>query len=440
MKNIRYYTFWALDFLKGSPIRKHYVEIQTVYNDEVGAVGLQQKLLFNILEYAVKHTEYYKNNRLGSIENFPVIDKTHILANMESMFSKEYKDKKDKLKIMRTSGSTGAPFKIYQNSNKVLRNKADMLFFYNLGGYNVGDRYYYMRIWTERNKKSKISLIKENYRMLNTADLDQQAANTFIKNLTADKKTKVIMGITSSFKALMEHPEMREDRDWNIKAIFTQSEELPSRVKKEMQDIFKCKVLARYSNQENGIIGQQPVTGEDYFELNNASYFIEFLKLDSNDPAEEMEEARIVVTDLFNKAIPMLRYDTGDVGMFSYIVTKTGRKQKVLHSIQGRKTDYLYTNQKKKISPAHIAPILGEYNCIKQFQLIQEDYDKVTLRLVCKEHDQKTEVEEEITKNMKEIFGTETKLKIQHFEKIPIEASGKRKYIISRIQNLATSD
>lgn len=434
MKNIRYYIFWMLDFLRGSPIRKHFIEIQTVYNDNNATKDLQEKMLKNILEYAVKHTKYYASYSTESFNNFPVINKSHIIANMESMFSNEYKNKKDTLRTMLTSGSTGTPFKIYQNTDKVLRNKADLIFFYKIGNYNVGDKYYYMRIWTERNKKSKIALFKENFRMIDTANLDEQSANTFIKNLTSNKKRKVLLGITSSFTALMEYPEMRKNRDWNIKAIFTQSEELPMRVKKEMQAIFNCTIMARYSNQENGMIGQQPSTGEDYFELNLGSYFIEFLKLDSDEPAKEMEEARIVITDLFNKAVPMIRYDTGDVGMFSNIISKTGKKQKILHSIQGRKTDYLYTNQMKKISPAHISPIIGNYDCIKQFQLIQSDYDKVTLKLVYRESRNKDEVEEQLTKSMKQVFGEETNLKIKTLKNIPIELSGKRKYIISRIE------
>lgn len=434
MKNIRYYIFWVLDFFRGSPVRKHFIQIQTVYNDNNGTKDLQEDLLKSILEYAVKHTKYYANYNSESIKNFPVIDKSHIIANMESMFSYKYKNKKDRLRIMHTSGSTGTPFKIYQDPGKVLRNKADLIFYYKIGSYNVGDRYYYMRIWTERNKKSKIALFKENFRMIDTANLDEQAANAFIKNLTSDKKGKVLLGITSSFSALMEYSEMKKYRDWNIKAIFTQSEELPVKVKKKMQKIFNCTIMARYSNQENGMIGQQPSTGEDYFELNLGSYFIEFLKLDSDEPADEMEEARIVITDLFNKAVPMIRYDTGDVGIFSNIVSKTGKKQKILHSIQGRKTDYLYTNQMKKISPAHISPIIGNYDCIKQFQLIQNDYDKVTLKLVYRESIKKDEIEEQLTKSMKQIFGEETNLKIKNLENIPIEVSGKRKYIISRIE------
>lgn len=433
MKNIRNYAFWALDYLKGSPIRNHLKEIKTIYYNKEGAVELQQKLLFEILEYAVRNTTYYSKYSPSVLSSFPVINKATILSNMDRMFSEEYKDKKDKLKVMTTSGSSGTPFNIFQNKGKVNRNKADLLFFYEQGGYYVGDRMYYMRIWNALNRKTKKELFKENFRMIDTSDLDAKGAKDFIKAMTSDKNEKVLLGYGSSYTALMEYLNKEDNIDWQIKAIFSSAEELPNQVKESMQEVFHCPIMSRYSNQENGILGQQLISGEDYFALNLFSYHIEFLKLDADLPAEEMEEARIVITDLFNKAVPMIRYDTGDIGAFSYITDKKTGKQKVLHCIQGRKNDYLYSNDKKRLSPHAFSNLMWEYNCFKQFQLIQEDYDKVNLKLVYKEGEAKNGVEKRLALDLKNIFGNTTQLNIEELEDIPIASSGKRKYIISKI-------
>lgn len=436
MKNIRYYAFWIYDFLKGAPVYRHYKEIETIFYGNKGASELQEKLLFNILKYAVIHTEFYNAYNPNEIDSFPVISKSDVIDNMEAIFSNEYNEAKNTLKTMSTSGSTGSPFKIYLDKNKVLRNKADLLFFYKIGDYNVGDRYYYMRIWTEMNKKTKMELLKENFRMFDTANLDKGGAESFVKDMTSDKNKKVIIGFPSSFDAIMDYIETDKKIDWNIKSIFTQAEELPVKVKKRMEKVFKCPVIARYSNQENGMLAQQPYSGENYFELNAGSYFIEFLKIDSDEPAEEMEEARIVVTDLFNKAVPMIRYDTKDIGIYSYKKDKQGRKRKVLQSIVGRKADYLYSNKRERLSPYIIITMMWKYTGIKQCQLIQEDYDKVTLKVVYRHNGRNEEVERQLSKEIIKVFGKETKLKIKNLEDIPREASGKRKYIISRIQEL----
>lgn len=434
MKNIRYYIFWTLDFLNGSPVYKSFKEIETVFYNKKGEMEIQQKNLSTILEYAVSHTKYYSSCDFHILTSFPVISKLDIIYNLDDMFSKEYIDKKKELKTMTTSGSTGMPLKVYQDPDKVRRNKADVLFFFKIGGYNVGDRMYYMRIWNKMNKKSKLESIKENFRMFNTSNLNTTGARNFINTMVYDKNSKVILAYASSFTALIDNLENERISNWNVKSIFTGSEELPSKVKKRIENLFNCPVMSRYSNQENGMIGQQPITGEDYFELNDASYYIEFLKLNLDVPAEEMEEARIVVTDLFNKAMPIIRYDTGDIGTYSYKKNAMGHTDRVLHCIKGRKNDYLYSNQKQKLAPQSFSVLMWEYSCFKQYQLIQDDYDRVTLKLVYRENANKIDVEEKLKKDLIKIFGETTQVKIIELEDIPISESGKRKYIISKIE------
>lgn len=436
MKNIRYYFFWLVDFFKGSPIRKHLKEIETVFYKKDEAKFIQQNSLSNILNYSVTHTEFYKGINPDSIHNFPVIQKTDISSNIEldSIFSNEFKQKRETLRTMSTSGSTGRPLTVYQDSNKVYRHFADLIFFYQLGNYYTGDKLYSMRIWTDVIKKPKRDLLKENFRMIDTSDLDTEGADTFVETMISDKRQKVILAYASSFTALINKLSLSDNVDWNIKSIFTVSEDLPLNVKRKMQELFQCPVMSRYANQENGILGQQPVSGEDYFELNEGSYFFEFLKLNSDEPADELEEARIVITDLFNRAVPIIRYDTGDIGVYTYKTDNAGNKRKVLKTIIGRKVDYLYSNNMKLLSPHTFTNLMWKYKCFIQFQLIQEDYDNLTLKLVYKENARSEKVEKNLINDFKQLFGEKIKIKIINLDNIPLEVSGKRKYIISKIK------
>lgn len=433
MKNFRYYIFWILDFLKGSPLLKHYKQIEKAFYGGENGVKIQEELLSSILKYAVNHTIYYSKYESNSIANFPVVDKSEIISNMDDMFSDEFKNRREILRTMTTSGSSGTPFKIFQNPNKVMRNKADLLFFYKLGNYDIGDKMYSMRIWNEFNLKSKKQMFKENFKMFDTSNLDVIGAESFIQIMSSDKSEKVLLAYASSFTAIMDKLKINDSIDWRIKSIFTGSEELPVRVKSKMKEVFRCPVMSRYANQENGIMGQQPYSGENYFELNSGSYYIEFLKLDSNEPANAMEEARIVITDLFNNAVPVIRYDTGDLGYYSYKTNKFGEKYKVIESLIGRKVDYLYSNKKEKLSPHIFTNLMWKFNYFKQFQLIQEDYTKLTLKLVYKENIETEKIEELLVSNIKELLGDLTVLEIVRLKNIPIEPSGKRKYIISKI-------
>lgn len=81
----------------------------------------------------------------------------------------------------------------------------------------------------------------------------------------------------------------------------------------KLEKQFNCTVRSWYSNEENGIMGIQKEEDESY-RIDTESYYYEILKLDSDEPAEPGELGRIVITDLYNYAIPLIRYDNGGSG------------------------------------------------------------------------------------------------------------------------------
>ncbi|MDO4229000.1 MAG: hypothetical protein Q4C98_04235, partial [Capnocytophaga sp.] len=430
MKNVRYYIFWGIDFLKGSKKRKYYKEIEQVYYQKKDYEAIKAKRLNEILSYACQKTSFYKNFDSKNIKSFPVINKKTINADYDSFFSEDYVNEKEKLRVMTTSGSTGITFRIYQNPEKVLRNKMDILFFYDIADYNIGDRMYSLRIWTNINRKSKSKLFLENFRMFDTSNIDQKGMLLFEQTMKQDTGSKVLSGYASSFTGFLNtmSDKQKEDcKNWNVKSIISMAEELPLHTKKELKEIFKCPVVSRYSNQEMGMFAQQPASGEDYFLTNEASYHFEFLKIDSDEDAKEGELARVVITDLFNKAVPLIRYDTGDLCTFGI---KDNRKY--IQTIQGRANDLLKNNNGELLPPYLIIYALWHFKNIIQFQLIQESLNSVSLKLV-HTFENKEEIFRQIEEKLKDVFGTQTTIKIEEVSEIPIEKTGKRRYIISKV-------
>ena len=90
--------------------------------------------------------------------------------------------------------------------------------------------------------------------------------------------------------------------------------------KENLEKHFNTKVVSRYSNEEMGILAQQSnIEQNNAFNINWASYYVEILKMDTNEKANLGELGRIVITDLFNFSMPLIRYDTGDLGVFELI-------------------------------------------------------------------------------------------------------------------------
>ncbi|MDO5104879.1 hypothetical protein [Capnocytophaga sp.] len=430
MKNIRYYLFWALDTLTGGKKRKHYDEIAQIYHQKGDYKAIKTKRLNDILTYACKNTAFYKNFEPNNLSSFPIINKKVVNENYDDFFSKEFVNKKNKLRMMTTSGSTGATFRVYQNPEKVLRNKMDILYFYHIANYDIGDRMYSLRIWTNINRKSWFTQLKENFRMYDTSSLSKEGVLQLEKMAKRDGNTKVLSGYASTFAELVRHLDTQsrsESKKWNVKSIISMAEELLLHTKRELIDIFKCPVVSRYSNQEMGMFAQQPATGEDYFLTNEASYHFEFLKLDSDDPAQEDELARIVITDLFNRAVPLIRYETGDLCTFGI---KNNRKY--IKTLQGRSNDLLKNNDGELLPPYLIIYTLWHFKGIVQFQLTQENLNLVRLKLM-HQFENKNETFKQIEAKLMAVFGEQTTIQIEEVSEIPTEKTGKRKFIISKI-------
>ena len=126
----------------------------------------------------------------------------------------------------------------------------------------------------------------------------------------------------------------------NTKAVIAQAEGLSQNTKKGISYYFNTQAVSRYSNNENGIIAQQ-IAEDNEFIVNEASFFVEILDIDSDTPVPDGTPGRIVITDLFNYCTPLIRYDTGDIGVLGKKEVM-GHSRKVFKSVEGRKLDIIY--------------------------------------------------------------------------------------------------
>ena len=154
-------------------------------------------------------------------------------------------------------------------------------------------------------------------------------------------------------------------------------------------------------------------------------------KTKDDDIAEEGELGRIIVTDLYNKAMPMIRYDTGDLGIMTY-VTKNGEKGKFLAKIEGRSNDFLFSTKGELLSPVTISVNMWKFIELKQYQFIQTGRTNFKIKIVCDSNPYTRE--SELITDIKNLVGAEANIDLIYEEDIPLLKSGKRKYVINEMQ------
>src|SRR5699024_8903957 len=196
-----------------------------------------------------------------------------------------------------------------------------------------------------------------------------------------------------------------------------------------IQSFFNCDVIARYAMEEFGIIANQCVYTDNYH-VNDASFIVEVLKKESDEPADIGEEGRIVITDLYSNAMPLIRYDTGDYGVLKEKCF-CGYNGTILKTISGRKIQSILDSKGNKISPFSINVIMKEHQNIYQFQFIQEDLNQYKLLLITNEE---FNGRNSIFKDLHDILGVNANIEILIVDEIKPLPSGKRPYIVNKLE------
>lgn len=435
LEQLRKIAFWTVDTLKGGGIRRHYFQLKMVMAnpDSKEAKEIRNLNLAKILQHAAKTVPFYSNINTSAeglcLQDFPIIDKQLIRENFEDFRSIGYRDKHNHAVL--TSGSTGKPFKILHDRNKRDRNTADTLFFAKRAGFELGSKLYYLRLWDKQYQKNRLLSFVQNISTYSVDDLNEQTVGELVKALDSDRGSINILAYSSALDTICKHLDKHyssKPLHCKMKSVIAMAEALKPDTRDKIQTYFSTRVVSRYSNSENGIFAQQKVDGSgDDFEINWASYHIEILDLNEDKPVAMGELGRLVVTDYFNFAMPMVRYDTGDVGIMD-IDPKTG--ELVLSKIDGRKMD-MFTNTKGEYISSHIIHHILQFNGIDQFQFVEEENNEYIIKLkVSQNLDERDE--NELRNLYRDYFGEDAIITIQYVEDIPLLPSGKRKLVINK--------
>ena len=431
---IRNLAFNAIDYISGNKLKSFYVDIESILdrNAVQDFSSHKESKILELIRHASNTTEFYKPYRDSkSIHDYPVIKKTIVQENFEAFRSSKFLNSKN-YKVS-TSGSTGVPFFLFQNKSKRKRNTADVIYYYNQVGHEIGDRLYEFEVWRKHNRKGRLKSFLQNVFQFDVSRMTDERISYLLSLLEKDKGSKSLLGFASGYETICQYIQrnkLHTPFNFNIRAIIANSEYLNDYTREHMSKYFGAPIYSRYSNEEIGLMAQQTkVSGKD-FVINWASYHIELLEFDSDKPVKYGHPGRIVVTDLYNYCMPLIRFDTGDIGVFTK--PEKGQLPNFEH-IEGRKMDLIYDTGGNLVSSFVVyTKFYNYYKFIKQYQFIQTDERKYVIKLNLIGNS--FEFEDDLIASVKSDFGDDAEIKIEYVHEIPPLSSGKRKKVMSLYQ------
>ncbi len=378
-----------------------------------------------ILTYATKFSPFYKKYAdFKSLHDFPIVSKQDLKDHWNEIAVPELANDEN-ICTKFTSGSTGTPFKMildkYKHARWIAANK--------IFRENVGVKSHERTVFVSETVKDKDipqeRMDRDNVYYFFLPYLDDASLTKFVKDLQ-DQKVRTMTALASIYDAIARWIASGNAPKWegDFIAVFSVSEPLKETTRKIISEYFNCPMYVLYANEENGVLGVEDGCGYG-LRANNVDFTLEVLKMDSDEPAEDGEIGRLVITDYFNKAFPVIRYENGD--LLSVIHMDDGRLY--IKDIVGRLADTLYATDGSIVPYFDGISFMEEFMDIRQFQLIQDDYTHFRWKLNTDNHS----YEDIIISHCKKLFGEDSEWQIEYVSEIPKLRSGKFRMTVCNI-------
>jgi phenylacetate-CoA ligase len=418
--------FWLLDRLRGNPIRRHYLDIAclTTHPDEMEESSKAR--LRDLIRNATAYVPYYrKYDGAKSLADFPVLQKADIRRHYDDFFSEQYE--RGKLVKVTTSGSYGTPLTFGLSPDRNARKTAELIFYSEWAGFRIGARH--ANVGTRRKSASK-AFVQNEVPML-AGVVDEEWLGSQLGRLSSDG-IKAIIGHSSVLGLLARHSlhTGRAAAEYSLESAIATAEPLTDDIRVSVKEAFGCRVLSRYAAHELGVIAHEcPHCGQ--YHVNAPSLKVEFLALNDDRPVFSGELGRVIVTDLFSQAMPLVRYDTGDLATLADpVASPCSIRTPVVARIHGRIAELVYTTVGEPVHPLTILDAVGEIanGQAKQFQFVQKGRREYSIRVVALGAFGVTAA---LVDRMKGMLGEDAEVSVRCVAEIPPMSSGKRPSIVN---------
>lgn len=223
--------------------------------------------------------------------------------------------------------------------------------------------------------------------------------------------------------------------------VVCRGEILHKRTRALLQEAFGCRVVNYYSCDEIGNIAWECPVQQDKLHLNTDGCVLEVVD-ETGQLLQDDCEGLVLVTNLFNRTMPFIRYQLGDRAAFLPTESRCacGYSGQSLALIAGREEDYFWLPDGSKISPQVISTAVGAaikgdetgVFFIGAYQAVQESPEMVSVKAVPLEG-APADIGTRIARAI-ECLGEGITCRVELVKTVPMEPTGKHRKIVSNVK------
>ncbi|MFT4613213.1 MAG: phenylacetate-CoA ligase [Bacteroidia bacterium] len=367
---------------------------------------------------------------LEDLQVLPLTGKAEIRANTEALKALNA----GPLDRFSTGGSTGKPLVFYLGKERVSHDVAAKWRATRWWDVDIGDQE--IVLWgspIELGSQDRVRLLRD--KLLRTELLSAfEMSNANLLRFTQrirQFRPRMLFGYPSSIALLADYVLENGYKVDNlgIRVIFVTSERLYEHQQQRIEEAFGCPVANGYGGRDAGFIAHQCPSGGMH--ITTEDIVVEIVDSDGQ-VLPVGEKGEIVITHLRTGDFPFIRYPTGDVGSLSQEPCACGRGLPLLSELEGRTTDFVHAADGTVLHGLALIYVLREMPEIEEFKIIQESVTEISVQWVSS-LENAVELERTVTEQFRRRLGDALVVNFEYVSKIEREASGKFRYVISRV-------
>jgi len=409
--------------------------------------ALQLARLRDFLGDVGRHVPYYRQlfkelgfdpaalQSLVDLEKLPRLDKPLIRAHQDGLKAEDH----GVLSRYNTGGSSGEPLIFYMGKARKSHDVAAKWRATRWWNVDIGDPE--IVVWgspielgaQDRVRRLRDGLMRSH--LLPAFEMSEAKLDAFVADIRRIRPA-MLFGYPSSLSLIAAHAMKRgvSMRDLGIRVAFVTSERLYEEQRRLISEAFACPVANGYGARDAGFIAHQCPAGS--LHISAEDMIVETLDPQGQAVAEG-EIGEIVVTHMATRDFPFIRYRTGDMGVLGSQPCSCGRGLPVLKEVHGRSTDFVVAQNGTIMHGLALIYTVRDLPGVEKFRIEQLSLDHTQVQVVRNAEFDPAGVQR-IEDDFRRRLGVAVRIEVLLVDDIPAEASGKFRYVISRVKAFAS--
>jgi len=407
----------------------------------------QTQKLRELINHAYRNVPYYTRlfdengikpediKELSDLQKIPFLTKELVRENLDDLKAKNFPE--GSFEYVTTGGTSGIPMGFYYEKGKSRAIEwAFMKTQWDRVGYHFFDKCVYLKGATIESKNVK-KIWKYSFfhrwLILSSYDLTDENIPIYINKIRSFKP-KIIQAYPSSITIIAKYMKKNGIPPFGgLKAVLCGSENMYSGQRELIEAVFRCRVYTWYGHAERVALAGECEKSNQYHVFPEYGIF-ELVDNNGKIISPPLQEGAITGTGLTNYAMPLIRYKTDDLAMYSSpIICPCNRNYIPIENVKGRwNQEFIIAPHNRKISITALNMHSDIFDHVKQFQFYQDKTGEVTFKIVKTEKYTETDTEY-IYKELIKKMGDDISLKISFVNSIERTKIGKFRFLIQKL-------